>query len=673
MSANTNNPNRPGRSPGRSGPAAGGAQGAKVQLVAWPTILFFLGLFIIFFSERVLTSDGAQRMFDLLGFALMAGMLLTLFGRRGAAHDSDERQSYGWMVIDACLVLAGAALYLLFAAKAPAVTEKLSGLFGKKYESAKDVVAVLWPTLVLLGGLPLAFIQRSLGTMTDGMGQAEKVELVRVRHSGESALSIVLVVLFCASINYVASDRNKKWDLARFRTTRPSEATRKIVANLSKPLKATLFFANPNEVRELVLPYFEDLQAAGGRLTLDVLDHALEPAKARELGASGNGMVVLGVLDEKNPNQAPTQRETINIGVTLEGSQTALSSLDGDVQKKLLQLSRPGRVAYFTTGHGERGFDTGGFFDLQKDDLRAPVGFLRTLLQNQGYEVKTLGVGQGLSNKVPGDAGLVIMAGANEKILPEEVAALSAYLNDGGHLYILLDPTAAATAQDLAPLLKIIGVKYNPTMLANDEVYAVRTQKAADKANIVSTSFSSHVSVTTLSRASGRAGVILPKSGYFERDGATPPGVQLDFTLRSMPKTYGDKNLNFTRDGDEVAQVFDLAAVANKALGDGPAGKGKKELRMALVGSADAVADLALQNRANAVLALDTIKWLMQEEAIVGETVQETDAPIFHTKDQDKIWFYGTIIAAPALVLGLGLLVVRRGQRKRQARQRRAS
>lgn len=654
--------------PGQTGPATGG----KVQLVAWPTILFFVGLFVIFFSERVLVSDTAQRAVDLLGVATMFGMLLTLFGRRGAAQDSDERQSYTWMVIDAGLVLAGALLYLLFSAKAPALTDKLSALFGKKYESAKDLVSVLWPTLVLLGGLPLAFIQRSLASMTDGNGQAEKVEIVRVRHSGESALTIILVVLFCASLNYVASDRNKKWDLARFRSTRPSEVTKKIVANLSKPLKATLFFASPNEVRELVLPYFEDLQAAGGRLTVEVLDHALEPNKARELGASGNGMLVLGVLDEKNPNQAPTQRETINVGVTLEGSQTALSSLDSDVQKKLLQISRPGRVAYFTTGHGERGFDTGGYFDLQKDDLRAPVGFLRTLLQNQGYEVKTLGVGQGLSNKVPGDAGLVIVAGPNEKILPEEVAALTAYLNDGGHLYVLLDPTAAATNADLAPLLKLVGVKYNSTMLANDEVYAVRSQKAADKANIVSTSFSSHVSVTTLSRASGRAGVILPKSGFFERDGATPPGIQLDFTLRSMPKTYADKNQNFTRDGDEAAQAYDLAAVANKSLGDGGAGKNKKELRLALVGSTDAVADLALQNRANAVLALDTIKWLMQEEALVGETVQETDAPIFHTKDQDKIWFYGTIIAAPALVLAFGFWVVRRGQR-RQARQRRAS
>ena len=41
---------------------------------------------------------------------------------------------------------------------------------------------MLWPTLVLLGGLPIAFIQRSLATMTDGLVAKRKVEIVRVRH-----------------------------------------------------------------------------------------------------------------------------------------------------------------------------------------------------------------------------------------------------------------------------------------------------------------------------------------------------------------------------------------------------------------------------------------------------------------------------------------------------------
>jgi len=209
-------------------------------------------------------------------------------------------------------------------------------------------------------------------------------------------------------------------------------------------------------------------------------------------------------------------------------------------------------------------------------------------------------------------------------------------------------------------VLKSVGLKYHPQILCHDEVYAVRTHKASDKANIVSTSFSSHVSVTTLSQNSGRAGVILPKSGWFERDGSTPTGVQLDFPLHSMPKTYLDLNNNFTFDPGEKQQLFDVGAVAQKSIDgaggakDAKDGKAKRELRLSVVGSVDAVSDLGLFNRANGALAQDTVKWLMNDEAIVGETVQETDLPIMHTKDQDKLWFYSTIIAAPLLVLLFG-------------------
>jgi hypothetical protein len=647
-------------------PNSNPATASKVQLVAWPTVLFFIGLLVIFGAERMVVSEQTQRVLGLAGGAVMFGMLATLLSRRSSARDTEEQTAYSWLLLSALCVFLGVGVYYLFAAKSPTLVDSLHSVFGKKYDSAKDFASVLWPALVVLGALPMAFIQRALGTMTDGDGYAEKVELQRVRYSAQSGLTIALVVIFCASVNYVASERNHKWDLARFRSTRPSEATKKVVANLSRPVKATLFFPTPNEVRELVLPYFEELGKEGGRFTVDVLDHSLEPTKARDLSATGNGLIILSVSDDQGKL---TQRETVNVGISLESAQSQLGTLDGEVQKKLLALSRPGRIAYFTVGHGERGFDSGGFFDMQKDDLRPPVGFLRTLLQNQGYEVRTLGVGQGLSTKVPGDAGLVIIAGPTEHVLPEEVAALSTYLEGGGHVYLLLDPAGEMANKDLAPLLKLAGIKYNPQVLVNDEVYAVRTHKAADKANIVSVSFSSHVSVTTLSRAAGRAGVILPRTGWFERDGQTPAGVQLDFTLRTMPKTYADLNGNFTIDpSNERQQVYEVAAVASKTASEAdnkPGGKSKKELRLAVLGSIDALADLALQNRANAVLALDTIKWLMQDEAIVGETVQETDQPIVHTKDQDKLWFYSTIIAAPLLVLAVGFLYIGRVRRRR--------
>jgi hypothetical protein len=47
--------------------------------------------------------------------------------------------------------------------------------------------------------------------------------------------------------------------------------------------------------------------------------------------------------------------------------------------------------------------------------------------------------------------------------------------------------------------------------------------------------------------------------------------------------------------------------------------------------------------------------------------VSEKDRPLEHTKDKDVVWFYSTIIGAPLLVLGLGLLSVRLRRRRRQS------
>ena len=308
---------------------------------------------------------------------------------------------------------------------------------------------------------------------------------------------------------------------------------------------------------------------------------------------------------------------------------------------------------------------------MQKDDLRAPVGYLRSLLINLGYEVRSLNVGNGLGTKVPTDAGMVLIAGPTEHFLTEEAGALKQYLEEGGHVLLMLDPTSEIAANDLGEVLKSVGIKYHAQLLANDEVFAVRTHKDSDKYNIVSISFSSHVSVTMLSQASGRAGVFLPKSGWVEREASVPPGIQIDFPLRSMLKTYVDANNNFTYDAGEKQQVFELSAAVQKSIGDASKDakdvKAKRELRMAILGSVDALSDLGLTNRANGALAQDTVKWLMNDEALVGESVQETDVAIVHTKEQDKFWFYSTIFLAPLMVLLIGFLYLGWVRRRRAA------
>jgi len=640
---------------------SGGTHPKSIQVVLWPTILMFVGLFVLFLGERMLTTEALQKGAATLASLLLLGGVVGLASRRGSASDAVEKRALGYMLLSALAIVLGVAVYLLFNLKSAGLQEALRSSLGKNYDRASSLSQVFLPMMVLLGSLPLAFIQQSIYTMTDGRGVAEAIEPHRVSYSGQSGLSVALIVIFIAATNYVVTERNSKIDLARFQNTKASETTRKVVQSLTKPIQVTLFFPTANEVREQIQPYFDELAKLSPNLQVQILDHALEPGRAKEMSVSGNGMIVLTQLDEKNK---PGSRETMNLGLNIDTARGQLLAFDSDVQKRLLQLSRPGRVVYFTSGHGERSFDSGAL-DLMKDDLRLPVGALRTMMVNLGYEVRTLSVQNGLAGKLPQDAGLVVIAGPTERFLGEEVGALSTYLEEGGHVLVLLDPVAEQTAIDLAPLLKKVGLKFTPQVLAHPERFAVRTHKDNDRENIVSTSFSSHVSVTTLSRNSGRAGVILPKSGFFEREPVVPSGVQLDFTLRSMPNTFADVNRNFQLDPGEKSQVFELAAAAQKMLEPGKDGKSKRELRLVAVGSPDAMSDGLVPWLPNRVLILDSVKWLMQEEAILGEPVQEQDVPIVHTKGQEKLWFWLTTLLLPSLVLGVGLFYTRAVRRRR--------
>ena len=293
-----------------------------IKILLWPTVTLFISLAAFYIGERVVVDPKQRTAIDAL--AALA-TLAALVGRGGqlSSKDAAHKKAEGYLLAASAVIVGALLFYFGFDRLENPLKESL----GKSYERISGAVAVLWPSLIVLGGLALINMQRALLSMTDGLGRAEHVELQRVRYSAQSGLTVGMTLMTCFAVCYVAADRNKKYDMARFRSTRPSPSTRKVVENLNKKMTAVLFFQNPNEVREQVVPYFEDLQALNpGRLTVEILDHALAPARAKELSATGNGVVVLAVQDDQGKI---AQRESLYLGTTLEAAGGALSTFDG--------------------------------------------------------------------------------------------------------------------------------------------------------------------------------------------------------------------------------------------------------------------------------------------------------------------------------------------------------
>ena len=628
----------------RAAPPARGASGL------WSG-LYGLGMVLVFVGERIIGTGSSRAVASGLGVLLL---LVALLARlvRGARTTPDRAIVERKFQAMYALGLLAVALYF--------VQSDVPALRGGKpldatYPKLATALAALWPAvwaaaMFAIVPMELAYAQ---------LARAARVEHLRVRAAQYAGMGLAFILTFAFSLSYAASERDKKVDLAYFRTTRPGESTRKIVRSLDTPITVALFFPNGNEVREEVEGYFTDLARESSQLKVENYDRDIDPAKAKELGASANGAVVF---------VRGARKEPLMFQLQLENARAALKTLDREVQQRLLQVVKPNRITYLTQGHGERTSTP-----LGDTDKRAGIRDLRTALQDQGHEVRDLGPAEGLATDVPKEATLVMIIGPTKPFLPEELASLQRFLDRGGRMFLALDPEGGV---DMHELLAPAGVKLTMKTLANDQIFARRTHQDSDRTNLVSAFYSSHPSVSTLSREGRNAPVVLPGATAIEGPAKAGPhdGWTVDFAVHAHFSTFADDNGNFQFDPGEPRKAWELAAALSKKLDARLDAKDAKqeqkkdatEERLFVVGDSDFLTDPVIRFGGNGLLVLDPVRWLLGEESFAGQVSSEADVPISHTRKQDVVWFYTTTFVVPLAVLGVGFLVTRRRSRVRR-------
>lgn len=608
------------------------------------TAVYFLGMLLAYVGERIIGA-GTARALTAVGVAVIAAAIAMRAAR--AKRAAEDRRPVERMLL--ALYTVGLFAVALYIAQSDLSSTVLGKPLERDWPKLATVLAALWPAIWLFSALPIVMGEFSYAAVA----RAPRLEVARIRDAVWSGVGLAGAIVFAFAIAYVGGERDKKADLSYFRTAKPGESTRKIVRTLDQSVQVSLFFPPANEVREEVAGYFDDLKKESKLLEVSSYDRDVDPQKARELGVSGNGIIVVA---------RGGHREQLSVGLELEAARSQLRNLDRDVQQRFLKVARPARNVYFVQGHGERTFDPTG-----DTDKRATLRDLRELLTQQGYNVRTLGAAEGLAQEVPADAHIVALIGPTKPLLPEEAAALVRYFERGGRLLVAVDPEAGLDEHEL---LEPLGVKFVTTTLASDMAFARKTNQASDKQNIVTGTFSSHPSVTTLGRYGGRAPLILVGAGHFEDVKQKPKDISNDVTVRAHPSTWNDLNGNFQFDPPtEQKKAWELA----EALVHKGKDKDKKtdEGRAILLADSDLFSDGVLGAHGNPLFALDGVKWLVGDESIIGEVTNENDVPIVHTKQKDQVWFYGSAFLAPAIVLGIGFLVVgrKRGRIRKTEKQ----
>ncbi len=613
------------------------SDGALLRGSARWSVVWALGMFAIFLGERMIGSGGSRTVATVIGLLLVIGAMAVRFIRAGKM--STDRRTLEHTLL--ALYAVGLGAVLLYVIQSDLWASAFKQPLERNWPKLSTVLSALWPVVWVTAAWPILLVELAYAEMA----RAPRLELGRIRSAVLSGFGLAAALTAAFSFAYVASERDKKLDLAYFRTSRPGEVTRRIVKGLDQPIEVAVFFPSANEVRDEVDDYLSDLAKESSQLKITHYDFDIDPVKAKDYGVSTNGILVF---------VRGTKKEQLGLPKDIEGAKTALKTLDKEVQQRLLSIVKPPRMAGFTLGHGERTWERGE----TDTDKRVGIAVLRDGLIDQTYDVRSVNAADGLMNEVPKGITMLAIIGPRTPFQPEEYAAINRYIDGGGRVLIALDPENKV---DMNEVLKPLNLEFKAEPLANDQAFARRMeQKISDRANLVTATFSASPSVSTLQRLGPRGSIVLPGAGWINTKRDRTSAIPVDAPIKAHFATFNDKNGNFTQDPGEEKRAWELAATAIK-----------KDARVFVIADSDWIGDEAIKVPGNGVLALDVIKWLMGDEAFSGQTSTEADVKITHTKKQDVVWFYSTIFLAPALVLGAGVMVTRKSRRKRRQEKKR--
>lgn len=606
--------------------------------------LFVIGLVLFFCGERYLYGSDMFMAVRAGSLALLVmSTLFTAFLAVDASNRGLKGEQKSWLTALwwQVMLIISPSLYLIY--------RKM--MIGSVPDTvAQKVLLGTWLTLAILGiamAIGVEFTRRS-----SGVGQY--AESKRVTLGGINWLAVGMSLVFLLGLNFFAYKKNVVQDWSYFKTTRPGEASRKMIASLTQPLTISIFFPTTNEVKPSVAQYFDDLAGKAPNVKVEYLDKDINPQKADELKVARNGQVVLSYDQRK---------ERIDIGLTTNAARVNLRKLDSLFQKAFYALTTERRTVYFTTGHGELSWRSGS-----EDPLRS-ISAIEIILRSLNMSLRTFGPTEGLLEKVPSDAAFVAIVGPSAPFQKEEVETLKTYVNNGGKLAVFLDLAAPDGKMDtvldpgpdpLKEYLATIGLNYHAVPLANETKYLGLTKTQVDKWFLITNSFSSHESVMNLSRNSDQVQSAFFQTGYYDVQNGKD-GWKTYETVRALDSTFDDQNKNFIFDANkEKKKAYAIAAAAEK---DNPADKAKSS-RIVAFGDATVLSDALIRNPGNQLVVVDTLKWLAGETKFTGETTSEEDVKIQHSKSRELVAFHGSIFGAPFLLLIAGFFATRRRKRK---------
>jgi gliding motility-associatede transport system auxiliary component len=457
--------------------------------------------------------------------------------------------------------------------------------------------------------------------------------------------SVIVVLGLLIAINYLSSRRNKRWDLTANQAYSLSPQSRQILDKLDAPLKIRVF-DKPTEF-DRFRDRLSEYEYVSKKVSVEYIDADKQPVLANQNQVQQYGTVV---FDYKGK----TERVT--------------SSEEGQLTNGLIKLiTGKERKVYFLQGHGEK--DTAG-------SERGGYSAIAAALASENFKVDNLVLLQ--QQTVPADATIVVVAGPTTDVFPPELEALRKYLQGGGKILLLLDPSDKADAPPLANLIafaKEYGIDVGNNIVI--DASGVGRLIGTDVSVPVAAKYPTHAITENF-----RLLTAYPLARSVTAVSGGVSGHTAQNFIESSANSWGETDLaDLFKSGkvdndktkDMQGPVMLGAAMQETVGGATPppaAGKDQKdqpprpEMRLAVIGDSDFVSNSALGIQGNRDLFLNVMNWLAQQENLISIRPKDPDdRRITLTDYQQKGVMFFALLGLPVVIFGLGVYswVRRRG------------
>jgi ABC-type uncharacterized transport system involved in gliding motility auxiliary subunit len=468
----------------------------------------------------------------------------------------------------------------------------------------------------------------------------------QLKHGGNSAVLIVVVVAILAGVNYVAYRRPLKKDLTKGQRYSLSDQTKKLVGGLKEDIRI-LYFQRAADLAggdQRIQQY----QALSPHVKTEFVDPIEKPTRAREYDAAGPWPIIVV--------ERGTRRER------------AASDSEQDLTNAFVKVTREGqKTICFAEGEGERDIDDG-----------SDLGFTgaREALTRSQYVTKKVILAR--ERAVPADCAVLVVGAPQTDPLPQVIDAVRGFVSGGGKALVLTEPPLKNATPNLDGLLTgwnlepgkdvVVDVSGMGQLFGAGEL----TPMVADypfheitRGFRVMTAFHEARSVQAAT-AGSTPGVIAQslvqtsEASWGETDLALKSPVKADDNDKKGPVSLGAVVTVpvLTPSSPEPSPSPAASPGADSAEGE-PAAEPPapaREGRVVAIGDADFASNALLGFQGNRDFFLNTVAWLAQDADLIAIRPREPDDQrMFLSQTQQQTIAVVALLLLPGLFVGLGI------------------